>query len=304
MQNISWDEFRLVKAIAETGSLAGAGDALGLNHSTIFRRLNALEQDLGSRLFERSRSGYVPTPAGEEMVALAGRMFDEITEFERRVAGRDVKPSGELRVTTNDSIVAHLATPLFAAFRQHCPDIQLDVVIDNRALNLSRRDADVAIRATAEPPETLVGRRIALIGWSIYGKRGGELQPSNDPSDFAGANWVGFGDSIGNIGPARWLSRSVPATRITYRLNTVLGLKEAIEAGMGIGFLPCFIGDSTAGLTRLLTSPLTFDASLWLLTHPDLKNSARVRTFIDFIGKELGKQRSLIEGQAPRPAGA
>jgi DNA-binding transcriptional LysR family regulator len=103
MQNISWDEFRLVKAIAETGSLAGAGDVLSLNHSTVFRRLNALEQDLGSRLFERARTGYVPTPAGEEMVALASRMFDEVIEFERRVSGRDVKPSGELRVTTNDS---------------------------------------------------------------------------------------------------------------------------------------------------------------------------------------------------------
>jgi DNA-binding transcriptional LysR family regulator len=98
MQNISWDEFRLVKAIAETGSLAGAGDVLALNHSTVFRRLNALEHELGSRLFERARTGYVPTPAGEEMVMLATRMFDDITDFERRVAGRDVKPSGDAAV--------------------------------------------------------------------------------------------------------------------------------------------------------------------------------------------------------------
>jgi DNA-binding transcriptional LysR family regulator len=298
MQNISWDEFRLVKAIAETGSLAGAGDVLALNHSTVFRRLNGLEQELGSRLFERARTGYVPTPAGEEMVTLATRMFDDITEFERRVAGRDVKPSGELRVTTNDSLVAHLATPLFGAFCRQYPEIKLDVVIDNRALNLSRRDADVAIRATAEPPETLVGRRIASIAWAVYGSKGCGIETTDDPADLSEQTWIGFGDAIGNIGPARWMSRAVGPSKIFYKLNTVLGLSQAIEAGLGIGFVPCFIGDRTPGLSRLLRSPMVFDSSLWLLTHPDLKNSARVRAFIDFMGRELVRQKPLIEGHA------
>jgi DNA-binding transcriptional LysR family regulator len=298
MQNISWDEFRLVKAIAETGSLAGAGDVLALNHSTVFRRLNALEHDLGSRLFERARTGYVPTPAGEEMVSLATRMFEDITEFERRVAGRDVKPSGELRVTTNDSLVAHLATPMFGAFCKQFPEIKLDVVIDNRALNLSRRDADVAIRATAEPPETLVGRRIASIAWSVYGNKGCGIPPTDDPVDLAEQTWIGFGDAIGNIGPARWMSRAVAPSKIFYKLNTVLGLSQAIESGLGVGFVPCFIGDKTPGLMRLLRSPMVFDASLWLLTHPDLKNSARVRAFVEFMGRELMRHKPLIEGHA------
>ena len=298
MQNVSWDEFRLVKAIADTGSLAGAGDVLALNHSTVFRRLNALEQDLGSRLFERARTGYVPTPAGEEMVALSARMFDDITEFERKVSGRDVKPSGELRVTTNDSLVAHLTTPMFGAFCRQYPEIKLDVVVDNRALNLTRRDADVAIRATAEPPETLVGRRIASIAWSVYGSKDAQIPQTNDPSDLAMHTWIGFGDAIGSIGPARWMSRAVPSSKVFYKLNTVLGLSQAIEAGLGIGFVPCFIGDKAPGLTRLLQTPMVFDASLWVLTHPDLKNSARVRAFIDFMSRELVRHKPLIEGQA------
>ena len=298
MHNVSWDEFRLVKAIADTGSLAGAGDVLALNHSTVFRRLNALEQDLGSRLFERARTGYVPTPAGEEMVALSARMFDDITEFERKVSGRDVKPSGELRVTTNDSLVAHLTTPMFGAFCRQYPEIKLDVVVDNRALNLTRRDADVAIRATAEPPETLVGRRIASIAWSVYGSKDAKIPQTNDPSDLATHTWIGFGDAIGSIGPARWMSRAVPASKVFYKLNTVLGLSQAIEAGLGIGFVPCFIGDKAPGLTRLLQTPMVFDASLWVLTHPDLKNSARVRAFIDFMSRELVRHKPLIEGQA------
>jgi DNA-binding transcriptional LysR family regulator len=300
MQNISWDEFRLVKAIADTGSLAGAGDVLSLNHSTVFRRLNALEQDLGSRLFERSRTGYVPTPAGEEMVALASRMFDEVLEFERRVSGRDVKPSGELRVTTNDSFVAHLTTPLFSAFCKMYPEIRLDVVIDNRALNLSKRDADVAIRATAEPPETLVGRRIAAIAWCVYGASDLPDVPTDDPQDLASECWIGFGDALSSIGPARWLARAVPQAKISYRLNTILGLSQAAEAKVGLAVVPCFIGDRVPGLKRLLKSPLVFDASLWLLTHPDLKNSARVRAFVDFMGRELMKHKPLIEGHSAK----
>jgi DNA-binding transcriptional LysR family regulator len=298
MQNISWDEFRLVKAIADTGSLAGAGDVLALNHSTVFRRLNALEQDLGSRLFERARTGYVPTPAGEEMVSLAARMFDDITEFERRVAGRDVKPSGELRVTTNDSLVAHLMTPMFGAFCKQFPEIKLDVVIDNRALNLSRRDADVAIRATAEPPETLVGRRIASIAWSVYGTKGCDIAPTDDPNELTDHTWIGFGDAIASIGPARWMGRAIGPGKIFYRLNTVLGLAQAIEAGLGIGFVPCFIGDKAPLLMRLLRSPMVFDSSLWLLMHPELKSSARVRAFVDFMGRELMRHKPLIEGRA------
>jgi len=297
MQKISWDEFRLVKAIADTGSLAGAGDALGLNHSTVFRRLNALEQVLGSRLFERARTGYAATAAGEEMAALAARMADEIVEFERRVAGRDVKPSGELRVTTNDSLVAHLATPIFGAFCRQYPEIKLDVVVDNRALNLSRRDADVALRATGEPPETLIGRRIATIAWAVYGARGCDIPQTDDAADFAQRTWIGFGDAIGAIGPARWMAERVPPGRIFYKLNTVLGLSQAIEAGLGIGFAPCFIGDRSDGLIRLLRAPVIFDASLWLLTHPDLRNSARVRAFVDFVGRELARSKPLIEGR-------
>jgi molybdate transport repressor ModE-like protein len=299
MQPISWDEFRLVRAIAESGSLGGAGELLGLNHSTVFRRLNTIESVLGSRLFERSRGGYIATPAGEEMIALAERMFEDITDFERRVAGRDVKPTGELRVTTNDSLVAHLLTPMFGAFCQAYPEIKLDVMIENRALNLSKRDADIAIRATAEPTETLVGRRIAAISWCIFARRGGKIACVDDANKLQGQTWIGFGDALSGMGPARWLQRSVPSSKIFYKLNTVLGLSHAVEAGIGIGFLPCFIGDQSPHLERILSKPITFDSSLWVLTHPDLRNAARVRVFIDFISKELSKKKSLIEGGNP-----
>jgi len=165
---LSWDDFRYVKAIADTRSLGGAAAELGVNHSTVFRRLAQIETQLGSRLFERSRSAYALTPCGEEMVRLAERMGEDIVTFERQVTGHDLRPSGELRVTTNDVALVYLMTDVFADFRRAYPEISLDVVVANQALNLSKRDADVAIRATDHPPETLIGRRVAGTAWAVF----------------------------------------------------------------------------------------------------------------------------------------
>ena len=165
----AWDDIRLVKAIADAKGLAGAAARLGVNHSTVFRRLGQLETLLGVTLFERHRAGYALTGAGEEMAALAGRIEDDVTALGRRLAGRQPLPAGELRVTTSDTLLTYLLTPLFADFQRQCPDVRLDVVVGNQALNLSKRDADVAIRASDHPPETLVGRRVARIAWALYG---------------------------------------------------------------------------------------------------------------------------------------
>ena len=157
---LSWDEFRLVKSVAEARSLVGAAEILGVNHSTVFRRLAAVEASVGARLFERSRSGYEPTAAGEEMIALATTMAESVQEFERRVAGRDVKLTGELTVTVPGAVGLHLMPAIVAQFRAQHPGVVVALILSNQMLDLSRRDADVAIRLTNDPPETLVGRRI------------------------------------------------------------------------------------------------------------------------------------------------
>ena len=288
----SWDDFRLVKAIAETRSLTGAADKLAFNHSTVFRRLGALEEALGAKLFERSRNGYNTTSAGEDMVALAQRMGEEIDAFERKAAGRDDKPAGELRVTTNDTMLVHLLTPVFAGFVKAYPDIKLDIIVANQPLNLSRRDADVAVRATREPPETLVGRRISEIVWSRYAPDTAGFDTA-DPK----ARWVGYGESLANLAVARLMEEEVGAGRIPYRVNTLLSMAQAIAAGIGMGILPCFIGDTFPGLARTGALITNSGASLWLLTHPDLRHSARVRAFMDHAGAELMKKKRVILGE-------
>ena len=157
---IPWDDFRLVKAIADTRTLNGAADALSINHSTVFRRLADLEKRIGIIIFERHRTGYSLTSAGEEMVQLAMRMDEDVNAFTRKLMGNKLIPSGELRVTTNDTLLVYLLMPIFASFRRAYPTINLDIVLSNQVLNLSKRDADIAIRATDNPPETLVGRRM------------------------------------------------------------------------------------------------------------------------------------------------
>ncbi len=292
---VSWDEFRLVKAIADSRSLVGAAEALGLNHSTVFRRLGALEDAMGTRLFERSRLGYAPTAAGEEMIALAGRMAQDIIEFERTVAGRDVKPAGELRITTNDTFLAHFVAPVLASFGAAYPDIRLDVIVANTTLNLSKRDADVAISATVDPPETLVGRRIADVNWARYAPAIW-FEGGREP-DLDAAHWIGFGDALSGVRVGRWIAQNIAVDRVRCRVDSILGIAKAIAAGIGVSALPCFIGDNTKGLTRVGDRLPFFGDGIWLLTHPDLRNSARVRAFMDHAGAELAKCRKLLEGE-------
>jgi DNA-binding transcriptional LysR family regulator len=292
--SLSWDEFRLVKAIADARSLVGAADALGLNHSTIFRRLAAIEKTLGARLFERSRAGYQPTAAGEEMVALAAVMADSVVDFERRAAGRDVKPSGELRVTTADWIAIHLLAPVFARFRKLDPGVHLDVILASQQLNLARRDADVAIRATNDPPQTLVGRRIGAICWAVYAAP--KLGLEFGSKLLTEAPWIGFGEGLGAPSGRRWIDRNIGRRRQGIRVNSLVSIAEMIAAGAGAGVLPCFVGDIRADLTRVGEPIRELDVDLWVLTHPDMRHAARVRAFTNHVGGQLVKLRKRLEG--------
>ncbi len=297
---LAWDDFRLIKAIAEAKALPAAAALIGLNHSTVFRRLGQIEDGLGVKLFERHRSGYVPTPAGEEMAQTAERLETDIISFTRKLDGREIKPSGEVRVATNDTLLVDLLTPVFAAFLAQCPEIRLDILLGNQPLNLSKRDADVAIRATDTPPDTLVGRRAARIAWALYG-RASDFARASTPTmtTLLTHNWVSLGDQFAGFSVVRHIRQHVAAERIVYKVNSVLGLSEAVEAGVGIGFLPCFIADTRAGLTRLGEPDDGLAADLWLLTHPDLRHSPRVRLFLDFVANQIGRMRPLLEGARP-----
>ncbi|MET7244322.1 LysR family transcriptional regulator [Methylobacterium sp. EM32] len=291
---LAWDDFRLVKAISDQRGLTQAAERLGINHSTAFRRLGQIETALRTPLFERHRTGYVPTPAAEEMARIAARMEEEVLAFTRRIEGQGLSPAGELRITTAASLLTGLLTPILAAFCARCPEVRLDVVVSEQALNLAKRDADVALRATNDPPDTLVGRRLATIAWALYGRA--DIDRTVPLSE---QRWVSPAPRLGAAAVARYVQERTSLERIVLRLDTVQGLADAVEAGIGLGPLPCVIGDRRPGLVRLSEPEPELAAGLWLLTHPDLRRAARVRAFLDFVGDAIARERDLIEGRVP-----
>jgi DNA-binding transcriptional LysR family regulator len=294
---LSWDDFRYVKAIADNRSLGGAAQVLGVNHSTVFRRLGQVEHQLGSRLFERGRAGYALTPCGEEMVRLAERVGEDITAFERRVTGRDLRPSGELRITCSDTVLMCLLAEVLVGFRRAYPEIIIDLVVSNTMLNLSKRDADVAVRATHQAPEALAGRQIARIAWGVFGPKLLAGKPFDLEADPPRHNWVAFADHVALVRAAKWLrDHAVGEDRIIYKANTMLGLPQAVAGGAGLALLPCYVGEMAPGIVRLGPPIAELEGELWLLTHPDLRNTARVRAFLDFCSTEIAKRREILEG--------
>ena len=292
---MSWDEFRLVKSIAEARSLVGAAERLGVNHSTVFRRLAAVESAVGARLFERARAGYEPTAAGEEMIALASTMAESVLEFERRVAGRDIKPTGELSVTTPEAIGQHFMPAIVAQFQAQNPGVVVELILSDQSLNLSRRDADIAIRMTNDPPETLVGRRICTGRWGVYCRR--ELAAEIGSEASGSIAFIGFGD---NFGPAPAADGSRPTylrSDLSAKANSAHCMLQLALQGFGATLLPCFLGDRCPDLARVGYLLPELDLGLWMLTHSDLRRSARVRAFMDFAGAELTRQRRAIEGE-------
>jgi len=318
---MEWSDLRLVLAVARARGLAPAAEALGVHPSTVFRRLNALEQTLGVRLFERLPDGYVPTSAGEEMCAVAERMEADVDVLNRRLAGRDLRPSGTVRVTTTDTLV-DLLTPHFARFRRTHPEIELHVVVANRFFDLTRHDADVALRPVLSPPENLVGRRLATLASAIYAAEsylaahtstghpaGADHLPDAyglaSHGDLAGHEWIGADESLAHLASSSWMRRSLPAPAVRYRVNTLVAALAAARAGLGLAVLPCFLADPERALRRVHPPLPELESALWLLTHPDLRRVARVRAVIDFMAEAIAGERGLLAGRpAPGTKGA
>jgi DNA-binding transcriptional LysR family regulator len=289
--DLSWDQFRLVKSIAEARSLVGAAERLGVNQSTVFRRLAAVEAAVGARLFDRSRAGYEPTAAGEDMIALAASMAASIVEFERRVAGRDVKLTGELSVTVPMGVGLHFMPAIVAQFQAANPGVIVELILANEALDLSRRGADVAVRLTNDPPETLVGRRICTARSCVYGRRGMAAEAIDSVA------FIGFAESLGPASSRRWIEAQIDPGRIVARANSAHCMLELALQGLGAALLPCYLGDRSLDLVRIGYPAPELDAGLWTLTHADLRRAARVRAFMDFAAAELMKQRRAFEGE-------
>src|SRR3954453_7748954 len=287
------DDLRLLAALAAVGSLAGAARRLRVNHASAWRRLGALEGRLGARLFERGRDGYAPTPAGEEAIAVADRTLRELAELERRLAGQDIRPTGPVRLTTTETLL-NLVTPALAALRETHPGIVVELITDSAFFTLTRRDADIALRPASAAPDGLVARRLGEVATAIYASE--TYVTARAVSDVRSLDWLAPDDSLSHLGSARWIGAEVAPERVVLRASSLTALCAAARAGIGVAPLPCFVGDLEPGLVRVLPPVTEMASVLWLLTHPDLRRTARVRAVLDLLARRFARLRGLLGG--------
>lgn len=293
---LDWNDFRLILAISRSGSLKGAAKALGHDHSTIFRWLNALEARSEAQIFDRNAGVYHVTDVGERMLRAAERMEEEVLALDRDMAGRDARLSGALRITCSESLAYRLLNDLLAEFRARHEGITLELLVDNRQLDLLRREADIAIRATRPVEGDLFGRQIAETAWALYASPGYRAsRPPITTAPFEGHVFVGW-DTAAVAAAATWLTEAVPEEAIVYRSNSLINQMMAVRAGIGMALLPCYLGDQEPDIERVSGPEAALTRELWLITHRDLRNTARVRAFFDIVGQALVARRSLLEG--------
>ncbi|NRF65450.1 LysR family transcriptional regulator [Aquincola sp. S2] len=290
---LDWDDLRIALAIAESGTLSGAAISLHISHPTLSRRLQRMERRLGTRLFERMPIGLRPTTAGEEVRELALRLRDDIAALERHIGGRDEGNVGTVRLTAPDAVSEYLLPNVLRTLCSTHPQLQIDLLVSNDVLPLARRTADIALRVTSKPAESLRGRQVGAVAMAVYASR--QLLP-RDRQALPGAPWIGFDASLACSGPGVWLARNVPESAVRFRANTLLGAAQAVKSGIGFGVLPCFVGQSLAGVDQVGEPISELSQPLWLLMHADTASIPRVRAASAALAAEIKKASGLLTG--------
>ena len=227
---------------------------------------------------------------------------ETVDALERRLTGQDPRLEGPLRVTTTDTLAVSLLPPLLSEFHRRHPGILVELTTTSAFANLTRRDADVAIRPTNDPPEALVGRRIGGVAFAIYASRAYLDERGLDPANVASVlneRWIGLDDTLAGSSVARWMRTMVPGSQVALRCDSLVAACEVGNMGVGLVALPCYLGDLSPGLVRVGEPVPEMSTALWVLTHEDLRRTARVSAFTEFAAGALGSQRSLLEGHAP-----
>jgi len=292
MHGMDWDDIRYFLEVVKAESMSQAAKQLGVNHTTVSRRLAALEQQLGKKLFDRE-NGWAISPVGERLISFAETMSEEANNIERQVLADSHELSGLLRVTSADPCVELMMMPAIKKFIAEYPEVNLEVIATAEDLDLTSREADVALRGTDSPPPNLVGKRIATIGYAVYATKELKQLVEEEPAakDIPCITWVGDGHTL-----PEWIEKKMTRTRRVYRTSSINAMLAMAREGIGLAHLPCMIADQDPALERVSTHPVVPGWGMWVLSHVDLRTTARVRIFRDFLVDELMKKKELIEG--------
>ena len=279
-------DLEVVLAMVRAGTLADAGERLGIDASTVFRSLQRIERGLGAPLFERSRAGYA---ANELARALAdpAEQLETLLEHARATAQQQPDQiSGCVRITTTDTILHGLVAPALKLLSARHPWLAYELHTGNDLASLTRRDADIAVRATKRPPQHLVGKQIGVIRVALYVAKKGPIKRYAEV-DAGGAAWIAPDDALPDHPSVVWRKRHHPKVVPRYRVNSILTVMELIGIGLGVGVLPLFLAAPRKDLVQL-TEPLDdAQTDLWLLTHPESRHLRRVSAVYSHLANSL-----------------
>lgn len=297
---MDWNDVRYFLALSRLGSVRAAGESLGVSHSTVARRVEALEVQLAARLFDRSRDGYALTAAGRLMLPGAERVEREMAALERELAGQDERLEGPVRITCCDHYVSEMMLEELTVFCAAYPGIDLCITTDSRAFDLAKREADIAVRTLAiddEPEAHLIGRKLVGIHCANYVATAHAHRLDPDVEGTA-PRWLSFDNR--DFFCTMVATTSYPAVPVWGAFSSLALLMQATRAGLGIAMLPCYVADRDPALRRLARPDLRHVANLWSVSHPDLRDNARFRAARDCVVQALLRREPLFQGRLAR----
>ena len=288
---MNWDDLRFFLALSREGSVSGAGRVLSVKHTTVARRIAALEAQMGSRLFDRLPSGYVMTQVAENLFPHALAMEELAQAADREVFGMDTQLSGSLRLAASYDVLTRLITPKLHQFTDQYPGIEIELLSSTSLVDLASRQADIALRLSPKPPEYLIGREVVPLQYGVYAsarylrkRRGGEKL----------ILWEHDRDT------PEWVSEHFPSGRVVVRVSEIMTMVDAVKNHLGLARMPCYVADAEPSLRRIDVPLNASKWGVWVLSHVDLRSTARVRVCREFLIDVIEQQRGLIEGLESR----
>ena len=298
---LQWDDLRIFLAIYRHQQLTAAGRTLGADQSTVGRRLAALEGRLDAKLFARTRDGLLPTPAAERLAARAQRMEEEAFAIDRESAGEEERLTGSVRITAPDGFAAKVLASLLAKLTRVYPQIEVELVADNRIVSLSKREADIALRVGSRPRESgVVTRKLTEYASGLYASRDYVKRRGLPKPDYRKHDCIAYELDSPPYGDVRWMAEHAKSARVAFRANTNWAILAATHEGLGFSLLPTFLVRDETGLVEARAPRDTLVFPVWLVLHKDLQQAARVRACADFLAAELGRMTPQLMGDSAR----
>ncbi len=290
---MNWDDIKVFLAIANSGGLKKAAVALNIHHTSCARRINALENSLGIKLFDRLPGGYALTQGGADLLKSAEQIQQGFHTIERDIQGKDLRIAGDLCLTLPNGFATHLLMPDLHEFMNSYPDVHLEINMSYARRDLVSREADVAIRHVSNPADSLTGKRVARIYRSAYASP--EYLASHDLNiNPQGCHWLGWGKNGGQVKCHE--KEKYPLIPIRGNLYSDVLQASAVLSHMGIATLPCFIGDNSKGMVRIPGAQAHPGDWIWVLAHKDMAKNSRVRVLINVLASAFAKYKDKIEG--------